>query len=1132
MNNQIRFKGPAYYEETDADIFYGRDDETQDLFRLVMHSDFSVCYAESGEGKSSLINAGLLPVMRKNGLLPIRISFNDYEMNGESGDNAACNFDKIVLDKIDNEIAEQNKKDKNNHIEFFKIMLSANQEDLDKKAWWRLRFMEIRRNHYECLTPVIIIDQFEEFFTRTRSINWVDDFFGWLAELYNNVSHTPGMEGVSAPKRFKVLLSLRSDYVSELDYWGMTKHFIPSLKNNRYCLKALTKKAAREIAQQLSGLSDESYEKIIKSAKSSQIGDWDSIKDGLPCVSALALSLILTGLSEDDSLSKEKILKSGNNVVTEHSDGEQTIRKILEMFCENVWKECNISAGHRYIIERALINEQGHRQPVRVEDESLHKIRFSELYLKKLTQTRLLREDNGYIELAHDSLCDIISKDINEYELQQKLERGRNVSLVSCVIILMLACAFSLLLIAPQRTSINKWANSMLRYASFNDNRVWTQKDVEDAGGIIGSTTLWCDSDNISVNNDCHIEKLIVNSSHPKFLSLSNCPNLREITFTNHVQDVYTQCYCGGLNDYLTINIGDSVSYFTGQLFDNQKKIHFNLSPNNKYFQVGEARKSVGLLMSKESRFEVLWNKKTKEIIYVEGKNNAYDSMIRLPEELKGKLRSYRPQYAQMEDTSNLMLSEERAYIGANIDFFEASATDSVIGFYTFMNCKRLREVDLRNIYSIKSEAFAYCDSLASVNLSKVESLDAAFLDCKNLSQVVFPNYYMEIGACSFDGCCNLLEISLPKVIKLDPEATFRRCTNLHSVFLPDSIIANDFYAPCYPNLPKMFGLCYNLKEISFSENSHFNWREDSVLYYDDYPAIINCCTNPNWASKDSTFYFEKGILYMREKDESTNSFNNKNRIFVGVFNDQRITNGIYPPVAFSRRSHFYFEPMIGAEGSYPFLLSSSDTIIKDSKFPLHSGTFTIINRSTDIKEIHLPYAEPKMVGLDFSQSTLQKEQIILYVPYLSKTAYLGDPRFRDFNDIIEESFYTSMFRIIKDDARLFFSILSETELAFLPGISRWYPIIASLIFLTLLICLCCMIFSKRKEWEPIFVLIFFSALSWYVFYWISFHSIANHLIIESYLECVVVSSICSLVITFILALITIRPVFLLSHDK
>lgn len=425
MKNSIRFKGPVYYEEQDADIFWGREVETQDLFHLVWYNDFSVCYAESGEGKSSLINAGLIPVMRNNGLLPIRVSFNDFEINSEGAGSVTCDFDKAILEKIDNEIEKQNEKDKSHHLEFLKIKQSKNQEDCDKKVWWRLRFMEIRRNYYECVTPVIIIDQFEEIFTRARSINWIDNFFGWLEDLYNDVSHTPGMENISVPKRFKVLLSLRSDYVSELDYWGMTKHFIPSLKNNRYCLKALTKKSAREIAQYLPGFSSQSYESIIKSAKSGQAGDWDGIKDELPCVSALALSLILTGLSEDENLSREKFLKLENAVTIGNLDGEQPIRKILEVFCEKVWEECHIPRQHRYIIERALVNEQGHRQPVKVEDESLHKIHFSELYLKKLTQTRLIREDNGYIELAHDSLCSIISNDVNEYEQQQKLEKDR-----------------------------------------------------------------------------------------------------------------------------------------------------------------------------------------------------------------------------------------------------------------------------------------------------------------------------------------------------------------------------------------------------------------------------------------------------------------------------------------------------------------------------------------------------------------------------------------------------------------------------------------------------------------------------------------------------------------------------------
>lgn len=61
MESTSVFKGPSFYEEKDKDLFLGRKQETADLLYLVEHSDFCVCYAESGEGKSSLINAGYSP---------------------------------------------------------------------------------------------------------------------------------------------------------------------------------------------------------------------------------------------------------------------------------------------------------------------------------------------------------------------------------------------------------------------------------------------------------------------------------------------------------------------------------------------------------------------------------------------------------------------------------------------------------------------------------------------------------------------------------------------------------------------------------------------------------------------------------------------------------------------------------------------------------------------------------------------------------------------------------------------------------------------------------------------------------------------------------------------------------------
>lgn len=67
MDKSIYFKGPSCYQETDKELFWGREKETQDVFNLVSNSDYCVCCAKSGEGKSSLLNAGLMPKLRKCG---------------------------------------------------------------------------------------------------------------------------------------------------------------------------------------------------------------------------------------------------------------------------------------------------------------------------------------------------------------------------------------------------------------------------------------------------------------------------------------------------------------------------------------------------------------------------------------------------------------------------------------------------------------------------------------------------------------------------------------------------------------------------------------------------------------------------------------------------------------------------------------------------------------------------------------------------------------------------------------------------------------------------------------------------------------------------------------------------------
>lgn len=431
------FKGPSFYEEKDQSIFLGRKKETEDLLYLVEHSDFCVCYAESGEGKSSLINAGLQPLMRDNKLFPVRIVFNDQDYEKipigcshecEDGAENIIDFDMFIWDKIEQAISfAQHTELYNGKYQTLTIQRSQIIDDyeLRDKLWWRLRNNELRLNSYDAIMPVLIFDQFEEVFNRAKDINWTYAFFKWLEELYQDDIYDGMRIKGCKTKKFKVLLSLRSDYVSELDYWCMTKFFIPSLKNNRYCLKPLTKKSAYEVVELLQRLPDGiEYDDIIKSAKTERSGNWNYVAHDLPCVSALILSLVLTGLDKQDEDIKRKLdeLKSlGNEEI-----GEEFFQFVINHIYEKALIRCGIgrNSSLRQILEESLVDTNGRRRIVPRLDHNLQKI--PESILNLLAAERIIIISGMNVEIAHDCLRKVVENHNLERQKELEKEKRRN----------------------------------------------------------------------------------------------------------------------------------------------------------------------------------------------------------------------------------------------------------------------------------------------------------------------------------------------------------------------------------------------------------------------------------------------------------------------------------------------------------------------------------------------------------------------------------------------------------------------------------------------------------------------------------------------------------------------------------
>src|SRR5262249_26678879 len=73
LGNIHPYVGPRPFKHSDAHLFFGRNQEADDLVSLIHAHPVVVLYAESGAGKSSLLNAKIVPLLeaRSSHVFPI-----------------------------------------------------------------------------------------------------------------------------------------------------------------------------------------------------------------------------------------------------------------------------------------------------------------------------------------------------------------------------------------------------------------------------------------------------------------------------------------------------------------------------------------------------------------------------------------------------------------------------------------------------------------------------------------------------------------------------------------------------------------------------------------------------------------------------------------------------------------------------------------------------------------------------------------------------------------------------------------------------------------------------------------------------------------------------------------------------
>lgn len=238
------YVGPRPFERDEKDKFFGREREARDLLSLVVSERLVLFYAQSGAGKTSLINARLipgleakdfevLPVSRVSGELPPGVEAdNIFVMNLmfdlDMGEHDPQRYQGVRLSKFLVRLEKDGDR--------FYYRSSSGQNSATEPDERSGADTAVMVSGYSIMPRVLIIDQFEELFT-THHEAWEkrEDFLRQLAEAMEKDPY------------LWVVLAMREDHIAELDSY---LSIFPDGLRVRYYMQRLTIDAAMDAVTQ------------------------------------------------------------------------------------------------------------------------------------------------------------------------------------------------------------------------------------------------------------------------------------------------------------------------------------------------------------------------------------------------------------------------------------------------------------------------------------------------------------------------------------------------------------------------------------------------------------------------------------------------------------------------------------------------------------------------------------------------------------------------------------------------------------------------------------------------------------------------------------------------------------------
>ncbi len=429
---ESRYLGVQPFKTSHRHLFFGRDKDIEDLHDFILLEKLVVLFGKSGYGKSSLLNAGIMPRLMDEKqppsfrFQPVEVRFTHY---AEGQSPAPLETLKRLLRDLPTDPA----------ADFLTDLVEGD------TLWLHFK----RRQSSTNGQYVLLFDQFEEFFSYPAEQQ--ETFRRQLAELlYTDIPQSvrarldelsdEARRFLAQPMNIKAVFAIRSDRMSQLD---SMKDVLPAILHKRYELRSLTPAQAREAIVKPARIVGEHFasppfeytegglQAIIRALTSKSAENTDSSATGIEAFQLQILCAYLEGLVKEGKVPD----LDGNGLPDITPAQLPDMGQLYENYYYRKLGELPAEARSKAqrVLEDALLAEDpatGEGRRKSVDRHDLLQMGLSETLLSELEKTYLIRRELNTVggfsfEISHDTLVLPIQKAKKARQALEEQERLR-----------------------------------------------------------------------------------------------------------------------------------------------------------------------------------------------------------------------------------------------------------------------------------------------------------------------------------------------------------------------------------------------------------------------------------------------------------------------------------------------------------------------------------------------------------------------------------------------------------------------------------------------------------------------------------------------------------------------------------